>query len=424
MLKVSENPVGRLRVRGTRYYAPSSIKARASELSEGTVLNFNDVSRAVLRLNRLRDLRITPDLKQGVEPGTVDVDLKVEDHLPLHGSIELNNRYSANTAKLRLNGSISYDNLWQAGHAAGFSFQTAPEEPRDATVYSAYYLARFRETDWLTLMLQGTRQNSDVSTLGGIAVAGRGNVVGLRLMAALRGTESSAHSVSIGLDWKDFTEDVTIEDDKLASPLEYYPVSVNYGGSWTGPKSSTDLNLGLNFSLRGLGSKRSDFDNKRYGATGSYVYLRGDLSHTRELKNGGQFNSKLQGQLTGDSLTNTEQYSGGGLGTVRGYPESSALGDNAVFGTLELRSRSLIPVDEKKSREWRVYAFADGGWLGLNNPLPGQEDQFTLFSTGAGTRFKVRQHFNGSLDAAVPLQSAGSVESGDWMITFRLWAEF
>lgn len=423
-LRVSENSVGRLRVRGTKYFSPSAIKRRAPELSEGTVLNFNDVSKAVMRLNRLRDLKITPDLKPGVEPGTVDIDLKVEDQLPLHGSIEVNNRYSANTVKLRVNGSLSYDNLWQAGHAAGLSFQVAPERPEDALVYTGYYLARFREIDWLSLMLQGTKQDSDVSTLGGTAVAGRGSVVGLRLMAALRGTEKFAHSVSAGIDWKDFDEDITLGEEKFSSPVEYFPLSVNYGASWTGEKSTTDLNVGLNLALRGFGSGRGDFDNKRYNANGSYIYLRGDLAHTRELAGGYQLYSKIQGQITGDSLINTEQFSGGGLGTVRGYLESSALGDNAIFGSVEWRTCSLIPVGEKKTQEWRVYAFAEGGWVGLNHALPEQEDNFTLFSVGAGTRFKLRKHFNGSLDAGLPLQTAGSTGSGDWMLTFRFGGEF
>lgn len=423
-LKVSENPVGRLRVNGVKYFSPSAIKSRAPELGEGTVLNFNDVSKAVMRMNRLRDLKVTPELKQGTEPGTVDVDLKVEDTRPLHGSIEINNRHSANTTRLRANGSISYDNLWQAGHTLGLSFQVAPERPEDATVYTGYYLARFKELDWLSLMIQGTKQDSNVSTLGGAAVAGRGNIVGARLLASLPGGEKFSHSISLGIDWKKFDENVTINNTALTSPVEYFPLSANYGASWAGEKHSTDLNLGLNLSLRPFGSGRDEFDNRRYNATGSYVYLRGDLTHTHDLPGGWQVQGKVQGQLTGDNLINAEQYSGGGIGTARGYLESSALGDNVVLGGAELRTPSLISIDEKKTREWRLYVFTEGGWLGLNETLAEQEDSFTLFSVGAGTRFKLHNHFNGSLDAGLPLQSNGSTENGDWILQFRLWDEF
>ncbi|MES2705642.1 MAG: ShlB/FhaC/HecB family hemolysin secretion/activation protein [Verrucomicrobiota bacterium] len=423
-LRVSENPVGRLRVRGTKYFTPSGIRARAPELAEGTVLNFNDVNKAVMRLNRLRDLRITPELKPGAALGTFDVDLKVRDSLPLHGSIELNNRYSANTVKLRLNGSVSYENLWQAGHSAGFNFQVAPEKPSDATVYSAYYLARFKEIDWLTLLIQGTKQNSDVSTLGGAAVAGRGSVVGFRLLAALPGTEKLFHSLSAGVDWKNFKEDVLIDGQRSSTPVEYFPLTVNYGATWTGKNRSTDLNAGLNFGLRGAGSDRAEFDAKRYDSTGAYLYLRGDLAHTQELPGGFQLYAKVQGQASPDNLINSEQFSGGGIGTVRGYLESSALGDNAVLGTIELRSPSLIPLGEKKQNEWRLLGFVDGGQLWLNDALPEQQDTFDLMSVGLGTRMKLRNHFNGSLDLGFPLKRLNDTERGDWQLSFRVWGEF
>lgn len=424
ILQVSENPVGRLRVRGTKYFRPEAIKAQAPELAEGRVLNFSDVNKAVLRLNRLRDLRVTPELKPGAETGTVDIDLKVEDTLPLHGSIELNNRYSANTEPLRLNGSISYENLWQRGHALGFSFQVAPQKADDATVYSAYYLARFKEIDWLSLLLQGTRQNSDVSTLGGVAVAGRGTVLGFRLLASLPGSEKFFHSVNVGLDWKRFEEKVQLGGIELSTPVEYYPLTINYGAAWTGKGRLTELNAGLNFGLRSLGSDREAFDAKRYNATGSYVYFRGDLAHTQDLPGGWQAYVKIQGQLTGDNLINSEQFSGGGVGTVRGYLESSALGDSAILGTVELRSPSFIPVGEKKANEWRVYAFADGGKLFLNDALPEQQDVFSLFSIGVGTRVNWVGRFNGGLDLAYPLRSLSETEEGDWQLSFRIGAEF
>ncbi len=423
-LRVTENPVGRLRVRGVRFYSPAAIKARAPELKEGTVLNFTDVNKAVMRLNQWRDLRVTPDLKPGVEPGTVDVDLNVEDTLPLHGSIELNNRYSPGTTRLRLNGSISYENLWQAGHAAGFSFQVAPERPADATVYSAYYLARFREIDWLSLLLQGVKQDSDVSTLGGAAVAGRGEAISLRVLAALPGSATFFHSLSAGVDWKRFDEDVALDGETTSTPIEYFPLSVNYGAAWTDKRHSTDLNLGVHFALRGLGSDRFEFDAKRYNATGGYLYLRGDLAHTHELPGGFQAHAKAQGQASGDNLINSEQYSGGGIGTVRGYLESTSLGDSALLGTLELRSPSFIGRGESRRNEWRVYAFLDGGRLVVNDALPDQDDTFDLVSVGVGSRLTVVNHLHGSLDLGYPLRGVGEIERGDWLLSFRLWAEF
>ena len=81
--------------------------------------------------------------------------------------------------------------------------------------------------------------------------------------------------------------------------------------------------------------------------------------------------------------------------------------------------------------------FADGGYLHLMEPLPEQDAGFALASFGAGTRVHFMSHFNGSLDAGVPLFSqtvlsrnaTGTISQTqtaalDVRLTFRLWAEF
>src|SRR4029077_11523935 len=141
VLQVMESPIGRLRVHGSRYFSLEKIKEASPSLAEGGVPNFNAVTHDVVALNQLPDRRITPSLKAGVVPGTVDVDLNVQDTFPLHGSVELNNRYSADTSPLRLNASASYNNLWQLGHSLGGSVQISPEDLDQVKVFSGYYVA-------------------------------------------------------------------------------------------------------------------------------------------------------------------------------------------------------------------------------------------------------------------------------------------
>ena len=136
-LSVVENPVGRLRVVNAKYHTPSSIEANAPSLAEGRVPNTRELQNDIVALNQQPDLRVTPRLVAGKTPDTVDVDLDVEDHLPLHGSLEINNQHNQNTTPLRLIASLSYSNLWQLGHSINVSYQIAPENPSDARVFSA-----------------------------------------------------------------------------------------------------------------------------------------------------------------------------------------------------------------------------------------------------------------------------------------------
>ena len=123
VLKAVENTVGRLRVqrvRVTSIWSGSSAACRRW-LRVRCRISMKSPGRSSRSISG-RTGRVTPSLQAGVEPGTVDIDLKVEDKLPLHGSVELNNRYSANTTPLRVSASANYGNLWQLGHGAGFSY--------------------------------------------------------------------------------------------------------------------------------------------------------------------------------------------------------------------------------------------------------------------------------------------------------------
>ena len=425
-LEVVEGKVGRLRINGANWFLPSKIRREAPSLAEGGVPDFNKVSKEIVALNRSGDRRVTPVLRQGVVPGTVDIDLNVEDKLPLHGSLELNNRNSAGTTGLRLNGALSYANLFQLGQTLGLNFQIAPQRLADAQVYSGYYLARVSEGT--SLMLTATKQNSDVSTIGGAASTGRGEIVGLRALFDLPTADKFYQNFSLGIDYKNLSEDLVIGKDTISSPIEYYPLSASYGATWIGEKGFTEMNHTLTFGLRGVGSGRTDYSNKRYNADANFVTLRSDVAHTHDLTGGAQVFGKLQGQIASRPLINSEQFSGGGLGTARGYLESTSLGDNGIFATAELRSPSLIgnpKPGDTASDEWRFHAFADAGLLGIYDALPGQQSRFGFASVGLGTRFKVAGHYNGSLDVATPLvEKQPTADQGDIRVTFRSWADF
>ena len=119
-------------------------------------------------------------------------------------------------------------------------------------------------------------------------------------------------------------------------------------------------------------------------------------------------------------MLDSEEASGGGLGTVRGYLESEVVGDNAAFATLEVRT----PAFGAALGEWRVYAFGDAGLLKAQHALPQQHSYFYLASYGAGTRVRFHENFNGSIDAGVPLVAQSETKPHDLRFTFRLWADF
>jgi hemolysin activation/secretion protein len=431
-LQVTEGTVGQLRVRGSRYYSLTDMKKLAPSVAEGQVPNVNDLVRDIVALNQLPDRKVTPAVRAGSDPGTVDVDLNVQDNLPLHGSLELNNRYSAGTTTLRLNGSIHYDNLFQAGHSLGFAFQIAPQRISDAEVFSLSYLARIPGLTWLSFSASAVFQDSEVSTLGSSAATGKGRIYGARALFTLPGSTGFFHTIGAGFDYKDFYEGLSLlpstgVGDPLVQkvPISYWPFSVQWGGTWVGETSQTQVNATLVSNLRGLSSSAADFDAKRYKASGNFVYLRADAMRTDSLLGGMQLSEKVQAQFCQGPLIAPEQFVAGGIDSVRGYLEVSASGDYGVVGSFEVRSPPLLEwTGNPAMYDWRVHLFTDVGWTAIHEALPETWPNAGLWSVGAGTRFRLFGHMGGDVEFGLPLRSQGTTEKMQPRIQFRVWGDF
>jgi len=431
-LAVAESPVGRLRVEGSRFHDIDLIKKAVPALAPGKLIDYSELQKEFIALSQRPDVHFgTPTIRNGVVPGTMDVDVNLTDTLPVHGSLELNNRYSSDTPSLRLDASLSYTNLWQLGHSIGASAQVSPQDFSKVQVFTGYYTALFPGIENFSLTLQGTLQNSRVSTLGSIDVTGKGEIAGLRAAFKLPNIGDYSHSFTLGIDYKALEQDVTIGAVTTATktPTTYVPLTFDYSGTWVGPSFLTDLDLQVVLNLRGIGSNATQFDNNRFGADRNFIYFRGDVEQTEDLPYDLQLYAKLSGQIADSPLINSEQFSAGGLDTVRGYLESEVLGDNAAVFNFEGRSPSLLswiktPSSAKTANDWRFYGFFDAAAVSIDEALPGQAVRYSLASYGAGTRMTVFNDFNASLDLAVPLFSQAFTKANNPFLTFRVWTDF
>jgi len=419
-LEVQPQTIGQVLVEGAR--DPEAVRAEAPSLTPGTTPNLPEFQRDVVALNQNPSRRVTPELRAGEAPGTLDVVLTVEESSPFHASAEINNFNSAATTDLRVAGTLRYDNMWGRGDSLSISAQTAPERTDDGTVISGNYLMRLGTGT--QLLLYGVHSDSDIAVVGGTSVIGRGNMAGVRLIRSLGSSESFYHSLTVGIDWKDFSEDVILGSDRASAPIEYFPITASWRGDWTGDRRTTDLTLSTVFGLRGLGDGWERFDAKRYNARQSFIVFKADASHTEDVMAGMQFHSRVTGQWSADPLISNEGFSLGGMSSVRGYYETEHIADYGFAIQTELRSPDFGPRLGGPIDELRLHAFLDSGLGGIHDPLLGQDDDFGLSSVGLGGRIKLFRYFNGAVDVGVPLVSGSESESGEIFTRFRIWGEF
>jgi hemolysin activation/secretion protein len=418
-LNVTEGKLDRLRVSGAHYFSNREILSRVPSLEQGAVPHFPTVQRELADLNRqTADRLVTPVLRAGRFPGTVDMELKVEDGLPFHGSFEVNDRYTADTSELRSSLSLSYDNLWQSGHTASLQYQVAPEERDEAKVVALTYVARLERADTI-LALYAVDSSSDVATVGTLSVIGQGNIFGVRGIRPLDSLGAYFHNVTLGVDFKDFDENIRLtEATGLATAIKYVAWSASYGFGWNLPKSQSELSLGASWGMRGFGNDDFEFEEKRFRGRGNFAYLTGSATHSRPVFGESRFVVRTHWQYANAALISNEQFSAGGATSVRGYLEAERFGDFGASVSLEFHSPSLV--NGPRIDELRVFGFYDAASLRLEDPLPQQEDTFRLESAGAGLRFAGLSGLTLELDWARALRDGANVVRDDERVHFRV----
>lgn len=420
LLQVVENSIGRVRVEGARYHSPEAIRDAVPSLAEGTVPNFTRAQAELAQVNTQPGQQVMPVIKPGTLPQTMDVTLKVEDSYPLHASLEVNNEHSADTPELRAVANVRYDNLWQAGHVISATYIVAPQDRSAAEVYALSYLAPLGGS-W-SVLGSGYKSNSNVNTLGGSTVLGKGHAFSLQAVHTLPVLGAYSQSLSFGINHKHFDQNISLGDQSSRVPITYDPLMVSYTGQRTGDKSSLMFTVAGNFGFSGLGSSRTEFDNLRYKAKDNYAYVRSDINYTHAL--GGDFSLAVRGsaQLSDSPLVSSEQFAAGGASSVRGYLEAEDTGDNGAVASVELRSPSLAGVVGNFVDDWRFHMFVDGARVLLIDPLPDQQSRFTLASAGVGTRFSLFRVINGQLEFAYPLRDGMRTRARKGQVLFSLKA--
>ncbi|WP_083384662.1 ShlB/FhaC/HecB family hemolysin secretion/activation protein [Cupriavidus sp. USMAHM13] len=404
-LQVSETRVGRVRVVGAEYHSPREVREQVPSLAEGKVPDFNTAQAELSALNRTGDQQVVPLVKQGAVPGTMDVDLKVQDSNPWRASLGLNNDRSADTKPLRMTATLGYDNLWQLGHRASVSFFGAPQDLSQTKVWSASYVAPLKGTQW-SLEANAYKSDSNVATTGGTTVLGKGHAFGVKGSYTVPDTGAWWHAFSLGGDFKDNTEVTRLGSAGDTVPLKYAPITLGYSGFYQGERGQYALNAAIvtgTQSFFGYGSNEHQFDAKRYKATPSFTLVKADTNGTYTFQGNSQLAWRVAGQLTDSPLISSEQIAGGGMNSVRGYLSAEATGDYGVVGSIEWRAPP-IPLLTPYVEDWRVYSFVDAARLGLRDPLPEQKARFSLASFGIGTSFRLATHVYGRFDAAYPLK--------------------
>ncbi len=448
-IAVNETPVGRVRVVGSKYHALSDVRAQVPSLREGAPLNLKALGRDVAAANRYPDRTVDPTFRPGQVPGTIDVDLRVDDTLPFHASAELNNDNSPNTRPLRALGTVRYTDLWGAGHSLSLTGSLAPQDTDQSAVISVSYSAPIAGTPW-TLLVYGYSSNSNVAALGGVNVLGNGTQIGLRALYRLP-DEALFQQLSFGPDFKAFDEQLSLNGAALRPvPIRYVPLVADYTMSGADETTRFGLTFGVTAGLRavervpcidlnaaqpesaavctlpggGVGVREDQFQGRSIDAEENFVHVNLDADWARTFGNGMILSLRIAAQLADSPLVTNEQFSIGGMTNVRGYYVSEAVGDDGFVNSVELQSPDWAGKLGAPWDELRVFGFGDLGYARVRRASAGQTGSFRLGSFGGGARVRLLDLVTGEFLLGVPVADGPTTRAWNPRYNFSIKGEF
>jgi hemolysin activation/secretion protein len=419
-LKVTEGRLARVRIEGAKYFSARRIRAALPGAKAGEVPNIPELQHDLAALNaETADRSVTPILAAGARPGTVDLTLKVDDHLPVRADFEINDQYTADTTRWRASLALGYDNLFNRFDSVTLQYQTAPEERTEVDVLAASYVTRWGEARRNRLALTYIDSNSSVAAVGTISVLGVGRIFNAQAIFPLVSDANGSHSVTFGAAFKDFEETILLDDsDPLQTPISYTTFSLGHSSVWRFPQGEWTLQSSANFGVRRVTNASEEFLLKRLQARPNFFYLRADASYRRMLGPWLEARVRAGGQYAVEPIIANEQFALGGATTVRGYLEASELGDTGIGGSLEFGLQPRRVWGERLLAE--TYLFYDAGIVGTMNPQDDDPYRSDLASAGLALNLGFADHLAASVSWAYPLVPSGRTDQGDSRFLFMM----
>lgn len=413
---VQEARLGEVRVVGAQWFDPKPMKQQVrAEPGDPLVASVLQADSAWLSRNPFRraDVIFVP----GTEPGTTDIELRVEDRMPLRVFGGYENSGIELLDEDRLFAGFNWGNAFGQAHELSYQYTTSADLDSFAA-HSATYVAPL---PWRhTLTVYGSYAETQADVAPPFDMDGHSWQISARYAVPLDScSERFAHELRFGGDFKQTNNNLEFGGTRIYdTTADIVQAVIGYDARLDDEFGSTELGAALFLSPGGATDHngRSDFSQARPGADPAYAYARFRLSRVTRLPKNFSLLLRGEAQLADGNLLATEQLGIGGYDTVRGYTEREANGDDGVWFSVELRTPPLDcarlfgieDVDDKL----QLLTFFDYGLVRPHDPIAGEAVQANLASAGVGLRYSITSVLSVRYDIGWQLTDSGMSPNG------------
>ena len=400
---VKEGQLGEIRCLKNRYFSDRNIK-KYLRLSPGQMIPMDQVLKGIAFINnnpfRMASAVFTP----GKTKGTTDIELVMEERIPLREYAGGDNTGNDFTGNARFYAGINWANAFNWDAQLNYQYTTSAD------------FHKFQAHTLQFILPNSLRQS--LVFYGGIAFV-HPNFSSLENQTQPSGSFSSKSmnwqgsvryeipfgmpvpsmrkEVRFGFDFKHIENNLAfIGDNASRIPLQFKNVNVSQLAGSLSYAHQNKQNF-WSFQIDGYyspgqvfsGQSRADYDNARAGAKSQYAYCKGIVEDTWTSSRGWQLVWILQAQAATGVLLPSEQFALGGYETVRGYDEREFNADQALLANFEIHTPSFSLFSSRGKWKDRMYflLFTDcgGGWNYSSSDNEASSEY--LGSVGPGFRY-------------------------------------
>ncbi len=386
-IQLIEGSIGEIVLDGNKDTRDSYILKRIS-FKPGDLINIDTLEKDLFRFNASNDLRLKAELMAGESFGTTDLIVKVTEPKKTQLSLFCDNtgrgetglyRYGLNILNRSLFGyrdSLNLVLFGADGMAAGSMSYSMPLDKAGTRLSLTYNnnATDIISGDYETVNIEGDYEDYGVGLSRPLIIK-----KGLKIDGSLEYNQKVSDTYFSGV-------------NLLTTDIETY----SFGLSTQSIKEGIAWNSSFNILMGSANSGKDEYSDP--GTSNEFKKYNIYLENQRLLKDRTIFTFKSYLQLSNDKLLpSSEQFSLGGMSTVRGYKEGKLIGDQGYFLSLELSK----PV----SNNINYFVFLDHGGV---FPYKGNDEDITnddyLMGIGNGFTINFTENISGKFVLGVPFK--------------------
>jgi len=408
-VQVVEGAIEKIEIEGLSRLQTSYVRSRIG-LATKPPVNLRRLEEALQLLQLDSHIStVQAELSAGTSPGLSVLTLNVKESQPLTAALSVENRNSPSVGSIQGTAAISHNNV------LGFGDRLSAEYGRSEGVntYNLGYAIPLNPRDG-TLSVSYDHSSSRIieKPFSDFDINSNSYTFSLGFRQPIIRTPTTEFALALSLDSR---QSKTFLFDEL--PFSFSPgpengkskvTVVRFTQDWINRSANRVLAARSQFSF---GVDALDATVNDIGIDGRFTSWLGQFQVVQALGGGAILIARTGAQLTPDGLLPIEQFSIGGIDTVRGYRQNERVADNGIVGSIEVR----YPIVRSPNRIGiiQVASFFDIGTVWNNQAEVSREisSPSTLASVGLGLLWQLDPYVSARLDWGIPLISVS--DGGD-----------